>query len=240
MALVGLIIVWNWAVQSGRVNRIVLPEPASVLESLQRLMVGQNFWRHFQVTVGEIAIGFVAGALAAVGVAVVGTILPMVRRVLSPYIVVLQAVPKIVLLPLIAVWIDVGFVSTAIIVALVTFFPVYVNADLGLRSADESGVKLLRSLNASRADIIIKYRLPSALPLIFTGGKIAVNYAILAGITSEFLGSREGLGYLIITTSSRLQLGDLYAAIVVTAIVAGGIYAAFELLDRRVVFWRER
>lgn len=240
LVVAAIIWYWNWMVVSGRVHRIILPEPSVVGERMVVMVQEDFFWADVRVTVGEIVLGFAIGFMAAVATAGVCVAKPFLGRVMAPYIVTFQAIPKVVLIPLVALWIDIGFQSSVVIVALVAFFPIYVSTDFGLRAVDPGGLTLLRSLKASRWTTFRMFRVPSALPHIFTGAKSAVNYSIVAAITAEFLGSREGLGYRIITMSSRLQLADLYAAVVVTAVVAGVVYGSFELLDRRLVYWRDR
>ncbi len=116
---------------------------------------------------------------------------------MTPYIVSLQALPKIVLLPLLYVWFGVGSTSATIIVILVSFFPVYVNTLTGMAIVDENGLRLLHSLGATPRQAFRMYRIPSALPLVFTGLKTAVNFGVTAAIAAELLGSRYGLGFMI-------------------------------------------
>ncbi|MGY1706737.1 ABC transporter permease [Geodermatophilus sp. SYSU D00697] len=241
VALVAVLVwLWDWLVQSGRVHRIVLPEPSQVASSLPDLVTSETFRTDLRTTVLEIAIGYAAGAVAGLVLALASVAWPSVRRLLAPYIVVFQAIPKVVFIPLLAVWFGIGFGSATVVVALVTFFPVYVNGVLGLTAVDRDGLVLLRSLRASKVQTFVMYRLPSALPLLFTGGKMAVNYAILAAITAEFLGAREGLGYRIVALASRLQLDALYATVLIVSLLSGLVYLLLEWLDRRLVFWRER
>lgn len=231
---------WHWVVATGRVNRIVLPEPRMVADRTWAMVREPYFLNDLRTTVGEVVVGFTVGFVAALLMASLCVAKPFVGRVLAPYIVTFQAIPKVVFIPLLAVWLGLGFSTSVVIVALVAFFPIFVSAEFGLRASDKEGLRLLHSLNATSWQVFRMYRVPSALPHIFTGAKSAVNYSIVAAITSEFLGAREGLGYRIVTMSSRLQLADLYAAVVATALVAGAVYGAFELLDRRCVYWRER
>lgn len=237
--LVGLLgAMWHWLTSSGAVNRVILAPPAEVYESFVN-MTGQSFFReHFLFTLQEVLVGFLAGTGFAVAMAGASTAFPVVKRTTYPLIVILNSVPKIVFLPLLIVWFGVGKTSTTILVALIAFFPTFVNTLAGLRIADRDGLQLLTSLGASEAQAFRMLRLPRALPLVFTGLKISANMAVVGAITGEFLGSPEGLGFLLNQYAFLFQTGEVYATVVAIALFAVVVYTVLEIVDRKLIFWR--
>jgi NitT/TauT family transport system permease protein len=235
-----LFLVWQWLTTSEIIHRIVVPAPATVFGRLGEIVTEDYFRHHLWVTVQEVIVGFSVGALSGVAIALLCVRYAAVRRLLTPYIVTLQSLPKIILLPLLYLWLGVGQASATVIVLLVAFFPVYISTLTGLESADPSSLRLLYSLGATPRQAFRMYRIQAALPMLFTGLKTAVNFSVAAAITSELLGARYGLGFMIANSATFLRIDDLYAAVVVVSIFAGLVYTLFEVLDRKLIFWRDR
>lgn len=239
--LVGVtFLVWQQVTTSGTVDPIVLPSPSAVWASTVDVVGSDSFPEHLKSTASAVLIGFAIGAVAAIGVALLCDRLAFVRQVVMPYLVGFAALPKIVLMPLLFVWFGIGFRATTALVVLVVFFPVFLNTLTGLSIADEDGARLLRSLGADARQHFRYHQIPSALPLIFTGLKTAVNFAVAAALAAEILGSRHGLGFLIANSGNFLRIDELYATVVIATVFSGAFYLAFEVIDRKVVFWRER
>jgi NitT/TauT family transport system permease protein len=236
----GTYLLWYWLTASGAVHEIVLATPASVGESLTEIVQRDTFAEHLRVTATEVLVGFALGSTSAILVALVCEHYAAVRRLLTPYMVALQALPKIVLLPLLQVWFGVGYRATSVMVILVVFFPVYLNTLTGLTIADPDGTRLLTSLGASPRQRFRYHQIPSALPLVFTGLKTAVYFAVAAALAAEILGSRHGLGFLIANSGNFLRIPDLYATVVIAGLFSGIVYLTFEVLDRKLIHWRPR
>jgi len=238
--VVAFFLVWNWLTSSGVLHRIVVPPPGRVIERSREILGEPYFRRHLWVTVKEVVLGYTIGAGSGIVMALVSARFTSFRHLLQPYIVALQSLPKVILLPMIAIWVGgYGETSAMIIVVLVSFFPVYINSLTGLLSADENGLKLLHSLGATPRQAFRMFRIPAALPLLFTGLKTAVNFSVVAAITAELLGARYGLGFMLANSGTFLRIEDLYATVVVVSLFAGLVYAIFELADRKFIFWRE-
>jgi NitT/TauT family transport system permease protein len=236
----GTYLLWYQLTASGTVHEVVLATPASVGESLIEIVRKDSFTEHLRVTASEVLAGFVLGAVAAILLALLCERYSTVRRLLTPYLVALQAVPKVVLLPLLYVWFGVGYRATTVMVILVVFFPVYLNTLTGLTIADPDGTRLLRSLGATPRQHFRYHRLPSALPLIFTGLKTAVYFAVAAALAAELLGARYGLGFLIANAGNFLRIPELYGTVVIAGVFSGMVYVAFEALDRKLIHWRPK
>jgi NitT/TauT family transport system permease protein len=237
--IAAFIAVWQWLTDSGVLHAIVVPPPAEVWDRLLAIVPEPYFHKHLWVTVKEVLTGFGIGATSGIVTALAAIRFPLFRRAMTPYIVSLQALPKVVLLPLLYVWFGVGSTSAMIIVILVSFFPVYVNTLTGMAIVDENGLRLLHSLGATPRQAFRMYRIPSALPLVFTGLKTAVNFGVTAAIAAELLGSRYGLGFMIANSGTFLRIADLYATVAAVALFAAVVYAVFEILDRKLIYWRE-
>jgi len=238
LLIAGFFAGWQWLTVSGLIHRIVLPGPRVVADALGEIVQEGSFYENLWTTVREILIGFVIGAGLGIAVALLNTRFSLLRKAVSPYIVCLQAIPKVILLPLLGIWFGIGPTAATIVVALVAFFPTYLNTLTGLAVIDRDGLRLLHSLGASRRQAFRMYRIPTALPLVFTGLKTSVNYAIVAAITAEFLGSASGLGYMVTSASTFLHIPDVYAVVAVVSILAATIYFTLEILDRKLIYWR--
>lgn len=230
---------WEWSTATGRVEPIVLPSPAATFDELTDVIVRPAFREHLWVTMSEVLIGFTVSSAAAIAIACACTHWPLLHRTLTPYIATLQAIPKVVLLPMLYIWFGVGQSATTVMVMLVVFFPVFVNTLTGLSLTPPDGANLLRLLEATPRQTFVMLRVPTALPLIFTSLKTSLNFALTAALAAEILGSRYGLGYLIANAGNFLRIPELYATVLATALIALAMYATLELLDRKLIYWRE-
>jgi NitT/TauT family transport system permease protein len=159
------------------------------------------------------------------------------ERIIYPYIVALQTVPKVAIAPLIVVWFGFGMESKIIIVALVSLFPVLVNVMAGLKAVDQDRLDLLVSLSATRWQILRYLRFPNALPFLFAGLNTAIVFAIIGAIVGEFVGSNRGIGFLILQANFSLDIAGAFALFVVLSIMGVSFHAALQAVQRRVLFW---
>jgi NitT/TauT family transport system permease protein len=230
---------WQLLSNTGVINRVLFPSPGRIGKAFGKLVSSSYFVSNYTITLQEIAIGFALGV--SVGL-VLGTALalsPPVRTVLYPYMIMFQAIPKIILAPVFVVWFGFGIESKVMMAAAICFFPILVNTLLGLTTVDAQSLQLMRSLRASQAQIALRLRLPSALPAMFAGLKTSLTYAMTGAIVAEFSGSLKGIGVLVDTFNSQLQV-DYEIAVILTVMILGvAAYVLVESLDRRLVFWRE-
>ncbi len=229
--------IWELCVRALEVPVYILPPPSAIFRALyvglSRLIYVQNTW----VTVEETLLGFVAGTSLAF---LLGTAIALSRRFeyfLYPYIVMFQALPKVALAPLIIVWFGVGLPSKIVNAALIAFFPLMVNTIVGLRSADEDRVSLMRSLDASEAQIFWMLRLPSALPFIMAGLEVAMIFALIGAIVAEFVGATSGLGVLINTLNFSGDVAGIFSILLILSVIGLVLNQAILAVRRRVLFW---
>jgi NitT/TauT family transport system permease protein len=182
-------------------------------------------------------LGFAAGCALAF---LLGTVVALSRTVeyyLYPIIIMFQAMPKVALVPLILVWFGLGLASKVVSAGLVAFFPLMVNTIVGLRSADEDRVNLMRSLSASRWQIFRMLQLPNALPYIFAGLEIAMIFALIGAIVAELISSERGLGMLMQSMSFTMDVAGQFSILFILSVLGLILNGAVALARRRVLFW---
>jgi NitT/TauT family transport system permease protein len=231
---------WQYASATELIARIVLPSPGAILDALTTLLGTEFFWLNFATTMQEIAIGLSLGVAGGFVLGVLTALIPLARRIIMPYAVLIESMPKIVLAPLTLIWFGYGINSKVALIILIVFFPVYLNTTTGLANSAEEERWLLRVCRASRIQTFVHLLLPNALPNIFVGLKQALVGAFIGAIVSEFIGARAGLGVLVKTYNEQLRVEYVYAVVVVMSVLSLLFFLVLELIDRRVVFWRGR
>ena len=231
----GLVAVWEWAVAANDIPHWKLPSPHSIGEELwsSRTLLLRHTW----VTLQEVLLGF-AIALAS-GVLLAGLIHQSrtLERVIYPSVIASQTVPIIVIAPLLLIWIGYGLQHKVLVVALISFFPIVVNTVDGLKSADPDMIRLLRTLGANRWQVLAKVQVPSSLPFIFSGIKIAITVSVIGAVIGEWVGSSEGLGYLAIRSKSQFLSERVYATVVLLSLMGIGLFLIVGLLERMLLPW---
>ncbi|SCL20882.1 NitT/TauT family transport system permease protein [Micromonospora pallida] len=234
-----VVVAWEYGTQLLEVDEYVLPRPSQIVEALQRQLTDAQFWGHFWVTTQEALLGFVIGVGAAVVLGTVISQIKVVEATLMPYIVAFQTVPKVALAPLFVLWFGFGLTSKVVMAAVISFFPMLVNVIEGLRAADADRIQMLTVFGASKAQIFRMVRLPSALPFIFAGLEIGIVFAILGAVVGEFIGAKEGLGYLLLQTNYNFDIAGMFAVLVVLSVMGLVAHFVIQLLQRRLAFWAE-
>ncbi len=233
VALVGL---WELMVQVLDTRPYILPAPSAIWDVFAEK--GHLFPAHIRTTAVEAIAGIGAAAAGGVILAVLIASIPIVRRVLYPIAVTSQTIPMIVLAPLLVVWLGLGIEPKVTVVGLVCFFPIVVSTVDGLASADREMVALVRSMGASRLEVLRHVLIPSAVPSFFAGLKIAAAYAVIGAIFGEWVGAQSGLGIFIIRSRSAYQTDQIFAAIVVVALLSIALFVAVHLLARVASPWK--
>jgi NitT/TauT family transport system permease protein len=233
LAFIALFIAWQWSATALQIRPWILPAPSAIVSMAYDWRV--ELLRHTVVTTTETVCGFLLAAVLAVplSIAVVWSVL--LRRTLYPILLALQSIPKVALAPLITLWVGFGLWPKIVVVFLVCFFPVVVNTIAGLEAAPAPMIDLMRSMCASSWQIFRRVRVPIAIPHFLVGCKIAVTFAVIGAVIAEFVGSEEGLGYLILTASAQSQTALAFAALTVLTILSVALYYLTEMLERSVV-----
>ena len=231
---------WIATVEIGGFSPLVLPGPDRVGEALVELFSTGYIWPHLAITMSEIVLGFLAGSVLGLGLAILLTQVPALMRVLNIYIVASQAAPKLALAPLFAVWFGFGILSKVVITALIAFFPLFENAVRGLRSADADYEELFTMMKANRFQRFVHLQLRSATPYLFTGARVAVVLAVVGAVVGEYVGSNQGLGALVIATQGNFRTDQMFAVILVLTAIGILLYALVELAEKAYDAWTYR
>ncbi|WP_338666002.1 ABC transporter permease [Pararoseomonas sp. SCSIO 73927] len=228
---------WQAVASAGLVPAYLLPSPGAVGHALVTVYGQGTIWPHLAATASEMVFGFILGSIAALIAAAVVAEFRAVERCVYPYIVALQSMPKVALAPLLIVWFGFGLTSKIILVALICFFPVFVNVLTGLRATRAELVDLYRAFSSTRWRIFWDVRLPSAAGSIFAGLQVALVLALLGAVVGEFVAAQEGLGSLIQASSLNFEVPVMFACIITLAAMGSVASAIVRFVQRRVVFW---
>jgi NitT/TauT family transport system permease protein len=228
---------WELLVRGLGIPTIVLPPPSAVLVAFAQSLLNGEFAFHFAVTMYEIAVGFVLGSIAGLLLGFGIALSPMAERIFYPYVVAFQTVPKVAIAPIIVIWFGYGLTSKVIITATIAFFPLIANAIMGLRAAPQDQVEMLITYTASPWQVFRLVRLPQALPYIFVGLDVAIVLSVIGAIVGEFVGSKAGLGYLILQKNFNFDMPGTFAVLIVLSLIGVGVHALISVVQRRVVFW---
>jgi len=235
VSLVAAVTVWELVVVAFSVPSHLLPGPLEVLLSGDRIfgeMLEHSVWTMFAVLGG-----YALAAAVGVPLAIVIVISPRAERVLYPPMVATQSIPKIALAPLFIVWFGFGLFPKVAVAFLICFFPIVVDTIVGLRSIDPALIQLARSMGASPRKIFLRLRFPGALPSMFGGLKVASALAVVGALTGEFIGSDNGLGYLLMQAQGQLETAQLFAILFVLSLLAMAFFYAIEVLERLTIPW---
>jgi NitT/TauT family transport system permease protein len=238
VGLLSFLALWQAVVWLGDYPAFVLPTPLQVGRKFVILLSNGLLWRHTQVTLVEIILGFLLGFSLATLLGYWFAKKPLAEQLVSPYIVAMQAMPIVALAPLLVIWFGFGMLSKVLVCALIVFFPILVNTIVGVRSINAEWLELMRALDASPWQTFLKVELPGALPVLFGGLKLGVTLAVVGAVVGEFVGAERGLGALLKISSSLFDTPQLFVALFTLAIVALTLYGAVALLERSLVTWR--
>ena len=237
LTLMLFILVWEAACRIFGIPTFILPTPLDILTRLNEKR--DLFLPHTLVTFYESIAGFILAVAVGCIAAAIIVVLPSLRDVIMPLLLVAQIVPKVAIAPVLLIWFGYGLFPKVVIAFLVAFFPVVINTAQGLASVERDLIELGQSLKANRWQIFWKFRVPTALPLLFSGMKIAITLAVIGAIIGEFVGGNQGLGYLIIVANQELDTPLAFAAILILSLGGILLYGAVELLERLLVPWNE-
>jgi NitT/TauT family transport system permease protein len=233
-----LIGAWFLATESGAVSRILLPPPDAVARAVPRVLQAPGFQRHLVRTVTEILTGYMLGSLIGFSLGLLLGSSTRLRRAYLPFLSAFDAIPTIILAPLIIAWFGFGLAGKATQAAIACFYAVFITTLSGLSLADPDAVKLMRSLRATPWQILVKLRIPSALPAIFGGLQIGATLAIIGGIVSEFVAADAGLGFLMVRYRSSFNTAAVFVLILIFLLLGLASYLLLQFAQRKIVFWR--
>lgn len=235
----GLIIlsVWQWG-SGSIVDPLFFSTPSDILIRLFELLGDGKFWTHVQVTVWETVLGFAIGSLSAIVMAYLAGSSPWVNYIIEPYLVAINAVPKVALAPLFILWFGIGIWSKVATATMMVFFLVFYSVYMGVRSTDKALMELARVMGCSQRQVTMMVLLPATMPFVMTGLRTATPYAVIAVIIAEFAASTKGIGYMILYAANLFDTPTLFAGILVLLVFVLIITNLISRAERALVRWQ--
>ena len=227
---------WELLVNLLRVPDFILPPPSQVLVTFFTRL--PFLWRHTLVTLSEIVLGLIFGVAGGVLLAIGMIYSRVLERTLYPLIIASQMVPVFAIAPLLIVWLGYGLWPKVTVAALICFFPVVINMVDGLRSPTAETIDLFRCLGASERQIFIKLRVPSSMPSFLSSLKVAATLAVVGATIGEWIGSSQGLGYLMFQSNAFMRMDVVFASILALTLVGLLLFAGIRIIERRLLRWR--
>lgn len=235
-----ILLAWELVPRLESVNRILFPTFTDVAAGLVQLVSTDYWWSDLGKTMFAVAVAWVIGVTFGFLMGVALGTSPFIRQAITPYAIAVQALPKVVLAPLLIGWLGFGAESKIALAVIICFFPVWIDTMVGLSLPAASEFKLMQSLRATRRQIFLKLQLPSALPMIMVGVKHALLLAFTGVLVAEILAASDGgLGKLAKQFASQLNMPLTYSVVLVVVILAVVLVSVADVLERRVVFWSE-
>lgn len=235
-----LLTFWIVSIDVFDVPDYLIPSPGAVLKTLKSGYIDGQYWPHFFFTFKNTVVGYVIGAGLALMLGALIAESKAFERFFFPYIVALQATPKVAIAPLILVWFGFGMASKVVLISLMTFFPVFINTITGMRQTNPAMLDLMKVCSASRLHIFFNVKLPSAAGHIFAGLQISVVLSLIGAVVSEFVSSSMGLGYLIQSASVNMDVATMFACLFSLIVIGLSGTQLMSFLHGKLVFWERR
>ncbi|MFC5381211.1 ABC transporter permease [Aquipuribacter nitratireducens] len=235
-----LLLTWELVPRLESVNRILVPTFSDVVAGFVQLLGTGYWWGDLWKTMYAVAIAWVIGVAFGFVMGVALGTSPYVRQAITPYAIAVQALPKVVLAPLLIGWLGFGSESKIALAVIICFFPVWIDTMVGLALPSANEFRLMQSLKASRRQVFLKLQLPSAVPMIMVGVKHALLLAFTGVLVAEILSASDGgLGKLAKEFASQLNMPLTYSVVLVVVILAVALVSVADVIERRVVFWSD-
>lgn len=239
VSLLAGLLAW-WAVaRYGGLPSFILPTPGQVWMRFLRAILDGSLFVHTGVTLLEILAGLLAGAFAATVLGYLVAKSRALERVLSPYLVASQAIPLVAIAPLLVIWFGPGMFSKILICALIVFFPVLVNTVVGVRAVPTALHDLMRSLRATRGQILVKLEIPASLPVFLGGLRVGATLSVIGAVVGELVGADMGLGFLVNVGRGQYDTALVFVAVFTLILLALALYALVAWAEKRLLNWQE-
>lgn len=235
VGVLAFLVVWEIGVRVLKVPLYLMPPPSDVavtfVDNFDKLLY------HGWITTYEMLLGY--GLAVAVGIPLAIAITSSQRfdNFVMPTMLFFQVVPKVAIAPLFLVWFGVGVLPKVLVAFLISFFPIVIDAAVGLRSMSSEMRDLARSMGASRMQVFWDFRLPTSLPYLFSGLKVAATLAVAGAVVGEFVGADKGLGYLLLVTNSNMETSLMFATIVALTFIGLTFFYVVEFIERLLIPW---
>jgi NitT/TauT family transport system permease protein len=232
-----LLLIIEGGIRGFEVPPYVFPTPSAIAVALYQGVVDGNYLQALAVTLTEVIIGFAIGSICGILLGIVMVQVPLLDRLVYPYVVGLQTVPKVAIAPLMIVWFGFGISSKIFIVAMTCLFPSLINTIAGLRAVDSDRIALIKAMCGTRGQLLRYVQLPNALPYIMAGLNTGIVLAVIGAIVGEFVGAKTGIGVLILQANFGLDLASMFAVLVLIAVTGVVLSTILRVIETRLCFW---
>lgn len=212
---VGIVALLEVLARAKKVSSLMLPAPSAVWAALTDGLSNGGWWMHIGSTVLSMLAGFITAICVAMVIAGLLASIGLLERVVTPFIVAFQSMPKIAVAPLIVMWLGFGDTSKIVIVAISCFFPILVNTLQGLKVRDRDTYELMTSLGASRWQMFYRLRLPSSMPYFFVGIKVGMIFSLIGAVVAEFVGTASGVGFIMMQAKAQFDVPGMFACLII-------------------------
>lgn len=237
LTFAAVLTVWEAAGRAHMLNPLFMPSPSQIVKALIELFVSGSIWTHLEATFAAALGGLVIGIVVGVVLGVAAALIPFVAELLQPVMTLLNAIPRVILAPLFAIWLGIGIASKValsfILVAVLIFFTVYT----GIRQVDRKLVERIITLGGGRWALIRHVYLPSVASWILSNMKVAVGFAFTGAVVGEFVAASRGLGYLLSFAQSTYNSALMLALVFLIMVVVLVIFAISGRLEKRLMRW---
>jgi NitT/TauT family transport system permease protein len=238
LLLVAILGAWEWAVISNPKNAFWVSSPSLIAARTQTWLMDGSLLRHTWVTIYEALSGLAAGTLIGVFFGLMLGVSRTLGRTLEPFIMAINALPRVALAPLLVMYVGIGFASKFLLALSLVVVVLMVNTYEGVKSVDANHVNALRILGASRLQIFVKLLIPNSVPWILAGLRVGVSFAIVGAIVGEFISAQAGIGYMINTASGSYDTTGMMVPLFTLMICAVCLDLLIKALTRRLTVWR--
>mgnify|MGYP001029472411 FL=1 len=239
LLLVALLGIWELAASAGWINPFITSQPSGIIKTIVNLYNSGDLFRHIGVTVWETVVGFTLGTILGTIIAIILWWSEPLAKVLEPYLVVLNSLPKVALGPIIIVWMGSGVPAIIVMALLVSVIVTILGVYAGFSQVDPDRIKLLKTFGASKGQILQKAVLPGSVPTIISALKINVGLSWVGVIVGEFLVSKAGLGYLAVYGGQVFRLNLVMTSVIILGAAAAIMYLAVVLLEKLFIRWQQ-
>lgn len=239
ISLVAAFAAWELVSIFSRLPAFILPSPGQVAARFWKALVDGSLLLHTAYTLLEILIGLLVGTAVAVVIGYTIAKSRLFERMVAPFLVASQAIPIVAIAPLLVIWFGPGLFSKVLICSLIVFFPVLVNTVVGVRAVPRSLHDLMRSLRATRWQVLSQLDIPAALPILLGGLRIGATLSVIGAVVGELVGADKGLGFLVNAARGQYDTALVFVVVFTLILLALALYGAVALLEKKSLSWQE-
>lgn len=234
LLIVVFIAAWEILARTGKIDSFITSQPSRILKTFLNL-ASNDLLEHLKITCIETIVGFSLGTAMGAIIAIILWWSPFISKVSEPFLVVLNALPKVALGPVIIIWVGAGAPAIIVMALAISLIVTILNILNGLINTDKEKIKMAETFNASKLQVLTKVVIPANISTLFNTLKVNIGLSLVGVISGEFLVSKGGLGYLIVYGGQVFKLDLVMTSVIILAIVAAIMYEGIELLEKKII-----